>query len=66
MHIKPEGMTQFAVFHTFVENSGKLEFLVFFELYSKEPESEIHRKMPIFEQLKNQILVNSKPFLTPH
>ena len=36
----------------------------FFELYSKELEPEIHRKMPIFEQLKNQILVNSKPFLT--
>ena len=32
MHIKPEGMTQFDVFHTFVENSVKPEFC-FSELY---------------------------------
>ena len=27
MHVKPEGMTQFDVFHTSVENSVKSEFL---------------------------------------
>ena len=53
MHIKPEGMTQFDVFHTFVENSVSLYFS---ELYLKEPKSEIHQKMPV--------LVNSI-FLTP-
>ena len=63
MHIKPEGMTQFDVFHTFVENSVSLYFS---ELYLKEPKSEIHQKMPMFEQLKNQVLVNSKTFLIPH
>ena len=63
MHIKPEGMTQFDVFHTFVENSVSL---CFSELFLKEPKYEIHQQMPMFEQLKNQVLVNSKTFLIPH
>ena len=29
MHIKPEGMTQFDIFHTFVENSVNSELLFF-------------------------------------
>ena len=55
MHIKPEDMSQFDVFHTFVENSVKSEFLFF----SKEPKSKIHQKTSMFEQIKNQVLVES-------
>ena len=44
MHIKDEGMTQIA----------------FSELYSNQPKSEIYPKMPMFEQLKKQVPVNSK------
>ena len=33
---------------------------------SKQPKSEIHQKMLMFEQLKNQVLLNSKNVLTPH
>ena len=53
-------MIQFDIFHIFEENS------VNSELYSEQPKSEIHQKMPLFEQLKNQVLLNSKNFLTPH
>jgi hypothetical protein len=60
MHIKAEGMTQFDIFHIFVENS------VNSELYSSQPKSEIYPKMPLFEQLKKQVPVNSKKFLTSH
>ena len=60
MHIKAEGMAQFDIFHVLVENS------VNSELYSNQPKSEIYPKMPMFEQLKKQVPVNSKQFLTPH
>ena len=62
MHIKAEGMTQFDIFHVFVENSVKSELCFF----SNQPKSEIHPKMPMFEKLKKQVPVNSKQFLTPH
>ena len=65
MHLKAEGMTQFDIFHVFVENSVNSEF-GFSELYLNQPKSEIYPKMPMFEQLKIQVLVNSKTFLTPH
>ena len=55
MHIKAKGMTQFDIFHVFVENS-----------VNSEPKSEIYKKMPMFEQLKKQVPVNSNQFLTPH
>ena len=32
MYIKPEGMTQFDIFHTFVENSVNSELLFFWAL----------------------------------
>ena len=38
----------------------------FSELYSNQPKSEIYPKMTMFEQLKKQVPVNSKIFLTPH
>ena len=57
MHIKAEGMTQFDTFHVFVEN-----LLALSEIYSNQPKSEIHPKMPMFEQLKKQVPVNSKHF----
>ena len=60
MHMKAEGMTQFDIFHVFVENS------VNSELCSNQPNFEIYPKMPMFEQLKKQVPVNSKQFLTPH
>ena len=52
MHTKPGCMTQFHIFQIFVENS----------VDSKQPKSEIHKEMPMFEQLKNQVLMNSKIF----
>ena len=55
MHIKPEGMTQFDVFHTFVENSVKSVFLFFWALLKG---AIIHQGMLMFDQLKNQVLVN--------
>ena len=61
MQIKAEGMTQYDIFHVFVENSVSFAF---FELYSNQPKSEIYIKM--FEQLKKQVPVNSKNVLTPH
>jgi hypothetical protein len=66
MHIKAKGMTQFDIFHIFVENSVNSELCFFSELYSNQPKSEIYPKMPMFEQLKKQVPVNSKFFLTPH
>ena len=42
------------------------ESFAFSELYSNQPKSEIYPKMPMFEQLKKQVPVNSKHFLTPH
>ena len=60
MHTKIEDTTQFDVFHVFVENS------VNSELYSNQPKSEIYPKMSMFEQLRKQVPVNSKQFLTPH
>ena len=42
-------MTEFDIFHSFVQNS-----------VNSEPKSEIYKKMPMFEQLKDQVLVNSK------
>ena len=37
----------------------------FSELYSKQPKSEIHQKMPMFEQLKNQVEILGvfRPFI---
>ena len=59
MHTKYKGVTQFDICHIFVENS------VNSELYLNQPKSEIYPKMPMFEQLKKQVLENSKQFLTP-
>jgi hypothetical protein len=61
MHIKAEGMTQFDIFHIFVENSVNSE-LCFSELYSNQSKSEIYPKMPMFEQLKKQVPLNSNFF----
>ena len=36
--------------------------IAFSELYSNQPKSEIYPKMPVFEQLKKQIPVNSNQF----
>ena len=58
-------MTRFDIFHTLVENSV-ISVHAVSELYSKQPEFEIQQKMPMFEQLKTQVLVKSKLFLTPH
>ena len=66
MHVKPEGMTQFDVFSYLCRQFSELGSYCFSELYSKQPESEMHQKMPMFEHLKNQIPVNSKLFLIPH
>ena len=59
MHTKIEDTTQFDVFHVFVENS------VNSELYSNQPKSEIYPKIPMFEQLKKQVSVNSKKNVDP-
>ena len=56
MHKKVESMTQFDIFHNLVENSVNSDF--FSEVFSKQPKSAIHQKMPMVEQLKNQGLVN--------
>ena len=52
MHIKPEGMTQFDSFHTFVflsstQSGQNLKFI---------------KKCPCLSSLKNQVLLNSKFF----
>ena len=44
---------------TFLISLQKIQWT---ELYSKQPKYEIHQKMPMFEQLKNQVLLNSKFF----
>ena len=61
LHIKPEGITQCDVFHTFVENSVKSEFLFFWALL-KGAKIWNSSKVPIFGLLKDQVLVNSKNF----
>ena len=58
-------MTQLDIFHVFVKIQYTQSF-TFSEPYSNQPKSEIYPKMPMFEQLKNQVPVNSKHFLTPH
>ena len=62
MHIKAEGMIQFDIFHV-CRKFNELSF-AFSDLYSNQPKSEIYPKMPMFEQLKKQVPVNSKKFLT--
>ena len=59
MHIKAEGMTQFDIFHVFVENSVN-------ELYSNQQKSEIYPKMPMLSSLENNFQWIQKRFLTPH
>ena len=59
MHMKPGGMTQFDIFLVFVENSMISELFFFWALL-KPAKSYIYPKMPIFEQLKKQVPVNSK------
>ena len=54
-------MTQFDIFHIFVENSVNSDLCFF---CSNQPKSEIYPKMPMFEQLKKKVPVNSKNFLT--
>ena len=49
-------MTYFDICHTLVKIS-RLSTLLYSELYFKQPESVIYQKMPILEQLKNQVLV---------
>jgi hypothetical protein len=51
--MKAEGMTQFDIFHVFVENS------VNSELCSNQQKFEIYPKMPLFKQLKKQGLQRS-------
>ena len=51
MHIEAEGMTQFDIF-LFSELKALLN----------QQKSEIYPKMPMFEQLKKQVPVNSKQF----
>jgi hypothetical protein len=57
MHIKAEGMTQFNIFHIFVENSVNSE-LCFFWALLKPAKIWNLSKMPMFEQLKKQVPVN--------
>ena len=52
------------IFHVFVEDSVNSE-LCFFWALLKPAKSEIYPKTPMFEQLKKQVPVNSKNFLTP-
>ena len=47
-----------------IEAEGMTQF--FSELRALQQKSEIYPKMPMFEQLKKQVPVNSKQFLTPH
>ena len=56
MHLKTEGMTQFDIFHVFVENSVNSELCFFLN----------STQMPMFEQLKKQVPMNSQQFLNPH
>ena len=58
-------MAQFNIFDVFIENSVKLSF-VFTELYSNQPKFKIYPKMPMFEQFKKHVPVNSKENLIPH
>ena len=53
MHTKAKGMTQFNIFHTLVEN---LVLCFFWALFYAV------KSMPMFEQLQNQVLVNSTKF----
>ena len=50
MHIKAEGMTQFGIFHVFVEILVNSELCFFCAI--NQPKTEIYPKMPMFEQLK--------------
>ena len=43
-------MIKFDISHILAENSV-VTVICFSELYSKQPKSEIHQKMPMFEQL---------------
>ena len=45
---------------TSIDMDGTLKLSI-----TRQPKSEICQKMPMFEQLKNQVLVNSKKNLTP-
>ena len=59
MYIKAEGMTQFDIFHVFVENSVNSEFSFFWALLKPAKMCNLS-KMLVFEQLKKQVPVNSK------
>ena len=57
-------MTQFDIFHVFVEIQWTMCF-AFSELYSNPPKSEFDPKMPMFEQLKKTSSSEHKQFFDP-
>ena len=60
MLMQPEGRTQFYTFFS------ELRVIVFLSSTQSSRNLKFIKKMAMFEQLKNQVLVNSKNFLTPH
>ena len=62
IHIKTERMTQFDIFHVFIENSVNSE-LCFFWALLKPAKIWNLSKTSVFEQLKKQVPVNSKKCL---
>ena len=60
IHVKHEGMTQYDIFHDFVENSVNSVLCLFWA------QLKIHPKMPMFERHKKQVPVNSKKVFAPH
>ena len=54
MHIKAEGMTQYDIFHVFVENSVNSELCCFWSL--------LQPAKIMFEQLKKQVPMNLTPY----
>ena len=60
------GMTQFDIFLVFVEKSVNSELCFFWALLKPTKIWNLYPKMPMFEQLKKQVPVNSKNVLTPH
>ena len=59
-HIKVKDMIKFDTSHILAENSVN-SVMCFFWALLRAAKSEIRQKMSMFKQLKNQVLLNSRP-----
>ena len=66
MYIKAEGMTQFDIFHVFVENSVNSEFCFFWALLKPAKIWNLSKNAHIWTAEKKLFPVNSKKIWTPH